>query len=144
MAFDFSDALWRISARAQVGGRDHRGNVRPPPQVGCRGHTGLRGHDGLREMLPMQPSTSVLQAVVTRKAKSPHLNLVILEIQLELGATMYDLTAAHFWSEENEIADALSRLPEGVAIPAALAKAERTPSTRRRKWRFLGQVPRDG
>ena len=86
----------------------------------------------------------VLQAVVTRKAKSPHLNLVILEIQLELGATMYDLTAAHFWSEENEIADALSRLPEGVAIPAALAKAERTPSTRRRKWRFLGQVPRDG
>ena len=65
----------------------------------------------------------VLQSVLARRAKCPQINKIIAETQLILGATMYDLYAAHVWSEHNDVADSLSRLNEGATVPDECAEA---------------------
>ena len=77
----------------------------------------------------------VLQAVVRRRARNAA--LVVAEIQLVLGFIAYDLTAVHFWSEENGTCDALSRLSEGAAFPPDLRGAVPCTAGRRTPWRFL-------
>ena len=84
----------------------------------------------------------VLQSVVFGRAKAPVINSIVAEIQLALGSTMHGVTAAHFWSEENHICDALSRLGEGALLPHELAAAERWPAERRAPWRILSQLHR--
>ena len=80
----------------------------------------------------------VLQAVVRRQAKNPDMNLIVMEIQLELGMTMFDVTAAHFWSEENDVCDSLSRVHEGKMVPNEVANAE-TWEACRKAWTFVGR-----
>ena len=80
----------------------------------------------------------VLQAVLQRRARAPTINFIIAEIQLLLGPSMMDLFAAHFWSEENWCADALSRISEGAQIPESLKDFKRW-SPRRRCWKFVGK-----
>ena len=65
----------------------------------------------------------VLRAVLAKKARNAAVNLVIAEIGLTLAPTNFDLQAAHLWSEENALADALSRGAEGIEVPAELADA---------------------
>ena len=86
----------------------------------------------------------VLQAVVYRRARNPLLNLIVAEIQLELGATTHDLVAAHFWSEDNQSCDALSRLHEGAAFPAVLIGATRWTTSRRAPWVFVRAAAKGG
>ena len=79
----------------------------------------------------------VLQSVLVRRAKCPQINKIIAETQLALGATMYDLYAAHVWSEHNEVADCLSRLNEGAEVPDVCAGAI-CDEVVRPTWAFLG------
>ena len=53
------------------------------------------------------------------------------------GATM---EALHWWSEEDELADALSRLEVGEVVPDCLTKVPRTSWTAP-EWRILGRTP---
>ena len=78
----------------------------------------------------------VLQAVLSRRARCPAVNSIIAEVQLLLGKSMFDLFAAHVWSEENEVADALSRLSEGALFPQECSAAKKCPA-KRRTWRFV-------
>ena len=64
----------------------------------------------------------VLQAAITRRARNAQLNLIIAEMQIYLGAAHHDMYATHFWAEDNELCDALSRLPEGAHIPEELSQ----------------------
>ena len=81
----------------------------------------------------------VLQAVVRKRAHHAGLNRVVAEILLVLGRTMHDIEAAHFWSELNAEADALSRVQEGAEVPPRLAQTGiRDAPVRRCPWRILG------
>ena len=81
----------------------------------------------------------VLQAVVRRRAHHAALNRVVAELLLCLGTTMHDIEAAHFWSELNAEADALSRVHEGAEVPPRLARCGiQDAPARRRPWRILG------
>ena len=91
------------------------------------GQLGLRGD-----------ASGVLQSVVRRKARHPLLNAIVIEAQLELGVGMSDLTAAHYWSEDNGVADDLSRVGEGSAIPQVLQGIVPSRPVRRQPWAFLG------
>lgn len=81
----------------------------------------------------------VLQAVVFGKAKAPKVNLIIAEAQLILGRSMHALTAAHYWSEENQVCDALSRLHEGARCPDMLSPEHRRNPIRKAPWKILSQ-----
>ena len=78
----------------------------------------------------------ILKAVITRKARCPTINLLIMELQLLLGRSMYDMYATHIWSEKNDIADKLSRYGEGASIPRQCRDAAETPA-RRPRLQFL-------
>ena len=82
----------------------------------------------------------VLQAVLARRARCPAVNLVVAEVQLVLGASMHDVFAAHVWSEDNDVADDLSRLAEGAALPPACRLAQKWPAARS-ALRFVGKTP---
>jgi len=78
----------------------------------------------------------VLQSAVYGRAKQPALNLIVAEMQLVLGSVFHDLRAAHFWSEENEVCDDLSRLHQGVKLPSILENAKHV-SAKRNKWLLI-------
>ena len=95
---------------------------------GRRGRLRLRGD-----------AKGVLQAVVRRRAHHAALNRIVAELLLILGRTMHDIEAAHFWSELNADADALSRVHEGARVPQRLAQTGICDApVRRRPWRILG------
>ena len=78
----------------------------------------------------------VLRAVLSRRSKSPIINLIIMELQHVLGQTMHDIYAVHVWSKDNHVADALSRLNEGYEMPPeCLGKHHK--DVVRPRWRFL-------
>ena len=78
----------------------------------------------------------VLQSVVYGRAKQPALNLIVAEMQLVLGGVFHDLRAAHFWSEENDVCDDLSRLHQGVKLPSILENAKHV-SAKRNRWLLI-------
>ena len=61
---------------------------------------------------------------------------MIMEIQMMLGHSMAELSAEHIWSENNAIADKLSRMAEGAELPEECRYAEKD-DPRRRQWKFL-------
>ena len=79
----------------------------------------------------------VLKAVLQRRAKAPVVNLIVAEMQLVLGQTMFDMFAAHVWSEENVVADLLSRQAEGAPFPDQLLSAAKW-NAKRGPWALLG------
>lgn len=80
----------------------------------------------------------VLRAVLARRAKAPTINKLVMEIQLVLGPSMQGLYATHIWSEDNEIADQLSRRAEGADLPASCASASAV-AVVRPSFRFLNK-----
>ena len=57
-------------------------------------------------------AAGVLQSFVKRSSKSQLLSRVVREVTLHLALTHRSLEAIHLWSEDNEWADALSRLKD--------------------------------
>ena len=80
----------------------------------------------------------VLRAVLARRAKAPTINKLVMEIQLALGPSMQDLHATHIWSEDNGVADQLTRRAEGADLPASCASASEV-AVRRPNFRFLNK-----
>ena len=78
----------------------------------------LKGHTG--QFVIVGDAQGVLQSVVAVRAKNPGVNLVVAEAQLRLGRTQFDLTAVHWWSEQNTVSDELSRMGVDLAVPPSL------------------------
>ena len=82
----------------------------------------------------------MLHGAVRFKSKDPGINLLFMELALLFAPRGATLEAMHWWSEENELADDLSRLDEGAQIPLALNGVPRTPWSSL-EWRILGRTP---
>ena len=82
----------------------------------------------------------MLHGAVKFKSKDPGINLMFMELALIFAPKGATLEAVHLWSEENELADALSRLGEGAELPADLTKVTRTPCSLV-GWKVLGKTP---
>ena len=67
----------------------------------------------------------VLHGAVALHSQDPIINKVFGEIALLLAPSGASLGALHWWSEENAIADALSRLPQGAGLPGCCRRAQR-------------------
>ena len=101
-------------------------------------------HVLVRMQGPLQLSgdaQGVLQAVLARRARDPNINSIVAEVQLLLGPSMLDLYAAHVWSEENLIADALSRMCQGASLPDVLVGVKQS-RPKRREWFFVNRSRR--
>ena len=80
----------------------------------------------------------VMYGVVTLSAKSEIVNKIAMELALHLAPLCVSMQGIHIWGEENDMADALSRLfsPARVSIPASLANVPRHFPAE--KWLSLG------
>ena len=80
----------------------------------------------------------VLHAVLGKRARSPDLNLLVAELNLELAPSHHEMAATHLWSEEKDIADALSRLEQDAEVPLECKRSIRVKPIQRQSYRFLG------
>ena len=86
----------------------------------------------------LDDALGILQAAVRFKAKDPAINAIYMELALLFAPHGAELSAIHLWSEINFLADAVSRLDEGVPLPSILAKVPRG-YPRRDGFRIIGQ-----
>ena len=68
----------------------------------------------------------VLQGAVVFRAQDPVINAIFMELALLFAPKGAELSAMHIWSENNTLADTLSRLAEGAVLPPLLAKVPRS------------------
>ena len=62
------------------------------------------------------------------RSKDPLINRVFMEMALLMAPRGSTLEAIHIWSEENQLADSLSRIvADSLTLPAILTKVPRTP-----------------
>ena len=71
----------------------------------------------------------VMHGVITLSAKSEVVDKIAMELALHLAPLCLSLAGIHIWGEENELADALSRLFSGAALPKILASVPRQEPT---------------
>ena len=79
----------------------------------------------------------VLHAAIRFKSNDPIINLMCMELALLFAPHGSELEAMHLWSEDNTVADALSRLHEGVALPALCTKVKCGPHAETALWYSL-------
>ena len=81
----------------------------------------------------------VLFGLTKLSAPSPIINDVAKEVALHLAPLGLALSGIHVWGEDNDLADALSRLQDGEAVPRCLALATRRmpPARSRESWKAL-------
>ena len=81
----------------------------------------------------------VLFGAARFRSKDPVLNRIFMEMALLCAPRGTTLETVHVWSEENHLADVLSRLgTEKLALPHLLAKVPRT-QVRDEEFRILGK-----
>ena len=68
----------------------------------------------------------MLHGAVNFRSKDPDINRMFWELALHIGPTGRTVEAIHIWSEQNALADRLSRLGTGEGIPAELDGVSRT------------------
>ena len=68
----------------------------------------------------------VLQGAVVFHAQDPVINAIFMELALLFAPKGAELSAMHVWSENNTLADTLSRLAEGAEMPPLLTKLPRS------------------
>ena len=70
----------------------------------------------------------MLSGAAKFRSKDPVINEVFMELALLIAPRGDTLEAMHIWSEENLLADVLSRIADdSCTLPAILAKVPRTP-----------------
>ena len=74
----------------------------------------------------------VMHGVITLSAKSEVVNTITMELALHLAPLCLSSAGIHIRGEENELADALSCLFSGAALPKILASVPRQEPTE--KW----------
>ena len=62
----------------------------------------------------------VMQGAAKFKAKDPAINRLFMEIALIVVEAGHELHEEHLWSEDNFLADQVSRLQEGAVLPEQL------------------------
>ena len=67
----------------------------------------------------------VLFGLTRLSASSPIINEVAKEMALHLAPMGQTLSGSHVWGEQDEVADALSRLDRGASLPPCLAQSVR-------------------
>ena len=72
------------------------------------------------------------------KPKDVVVNALYMEMALLFAPHGAELSAIHVWSENNVLADTISRLDEGAVLPALLAKVPRS-TPRRDGFRIVGR-----
>ena len=83
----------------------------------------------------------VLHGLTSFRAADPGVNLIAMELALLFAPTGLDLSATHLWSEQNCLADALSRQHEDQPPPMPALLAGVPASSRRpAPWRILGAI----
>ena len=73
----------------------------------------------------MGDALGVLQGAAAFRAQDPVINTIFMELALFFAPKGAELSAMHVWSENNTLADSLSRLAEGAVLPPLLAKVPR-------------------
>ena len=68
----------------------------------------------------------VLCGATKFRAKDPKINALMMDLALLFAPTGCALDAVHIWSEDNQEADALSRLSVGAAVPPRLRSVRET------------------
>ena len=91
-------------------------------------------------LVAMGDALGMLFGAVRFKSKDPGINLIFMEVALVFAPRGATIEAMHWWSEENEVADALSRLDDGAELPASLVTTPRTACSLQ-GFRILGQTP---
>ena len=81
----------------------------------------------------------MLHGAAKFNSRDPGINLMFMELALIFAPSGATIETMHIWSQENALADAVSRLDEGAVLPPALAKVRRTQLCDG-KWRILGHV----
>ena len=71
-------------------------------------------------------------------SKDVHINRLLMELALVLAPTGRTLEAIHVWSEDNGLADQLSRMKPNDQIPAELRDVSRTTWLETILWRIVG------
>ena len=70
----------------------------------------------------------MLHGAVKFRSKDPGINLIFMELALIFAPRGSTVEAVHIWSEENQLADVLSRcIAEQLPIPGILTKVPCTP-----------------
>ena len=94
----------------------------------------------LGKILLIGDAEGVLFGLTRFSAKAQIVNEIAKEIALHLAPFGQTLSGSHVWGEQNEVADALSRLEHGAVLPGCLVQAVRrtTPSRDRNSWSALG------
>ena len=91
-------------------------------------------------LLAIGDALGMLHGAVRFKSQDPAINVMFMELALLFAPRGATLEAMHFWSEENELADALSRIESDFVIPPSLMQVPRT-SWSSPEWRILGKTP---
>jgi hypothetical protein len=79
-------------------------------------------------LVVMGDALGMLHGASKFKARDPGLNLLFMEMALIFAPQGSTIEALHMWSEENALADVLSRITDdSLALPAILSKVPRTP-----------------
>ena len=90
------------------------------------------------KLLVLGDALGILQAAVRFKAKDAGINALYMEMALLFAPHGAELSAVHVWSENNVLADTISRLDEGAVLPAILTKVPRC-APRRDGFRSIGR-----
>jgi len=65
----------------------------------------------------------ILQGAVKFKAKDAAINALFMELALLFAPVGAEISAMHVWSEDNKLADTLSRLDEGAKLPLIVLRS---------------------
>ncbi len=81
----------------------------------------------------------VLRAVISNKAQQPAVNAIVAETRLHFAPLGLELEAVHWWSEENKLADKLSRLQNGEQPNHELLSKAKEAEMPVVHWQLLGR-----
>ena len=77
----------------------------------------------------------VLWGTSILRSKDPHINRLMMELALVFAPGGSSLECVHVWSEDNELADELSRMTAGSAVPPCLIGISRAAWSGAEPWR---------
>ena len=75
------------------------------------------------------------------RSKDPVINVMFMQMALAIGREGRSIVALHLWSQQNELADDLSRASEGVLTPSCLSGVSFS-SPFQGPWNLLKQAAR--
>ena len=93
--------------------------------------------ESLGSLVAVGDALGMLHGAAKFKAKDQGLNLTFMETAIIFAPQGSTIEALHIWSEENALADALSRQRQGDILPEAFTEVTRS-RAHEGPWRILG------